>query len=274
SPSCANDATAINVSGPSLSKVFFYKQSLGKETWQTYAYAFWRNSIPLGGVTLQIQSAASSSRSNSACWPIIDELLLSGIKYPRVYGGNGFLNSGFEVGPGFLESSSQGILLEAESNIDPLDIVVSALQSWEVLGTVKYIDSKHYAVPQGLRAVELVSGNPSGISYNAVFYLKGQFTLDFIMGDAGDSCVGDLAVVLQVGAQKWSFATRSNGLGSSQKYTVKFNAAYSPLDAVPISFSSYNQTRTNDNQVLCGPVIDGMFVRFSKGLSNDRYFFG
>ncbi|GJW06935.1 RNA-directed DNA polymerase, eukaryota [Tanacetum coccineum] len=267
SPSCANDATAINVSGPSLSKVFFYKQSLGKETWQTYAYAFWRNSIPLGGVTLQIQSAVSSSRSNSACWPIIDELLLSGIKYPRVYGGmsfsnsvnefcyqtpdfgfilqqkcNGFLNSGFEVGPGFLESSSQGILLEAESNIDPLDIVVSALQSWEVLGTVKYIDSKHYAVPQGLRAVELVSGNPSGISYNAVFYLKGQFTLDFIMGDAGDSCVGDLAVVVQVGTQKWSFATRSNGLGSSQKYTVKFYAAYSPLDAVPISFSSYNQT--------------------------------
>ncbi|PWA34956.1 hypothetical protein CTI12_AA614080 [Artemisia annua] len=261
--SCANSATAIRISGPSLSKVFTYKGSLGKETWQTYAYALWRNEVPTSSITLQIESVAASSRSNSACWPIIDDLLLTGINYPRIYtGNNGFLNGGFEVGPSFLENSSQGILLEAEPNVDPLSPVQSALQTWAVLGTVKYIDYGHYVTPKGLRAVELISGNPSGVEYYATFTQRGQITLDFIIGDAGDSCVGDFTVIVQVGTQRWNFAMRSNGLGSSKEYSLTFYASYSPTDVVPISFASYNETRTSDN-VLCGPVINGLFAQHS-----------
>ncbi|GKD05545.1 lysine--tRNA ligase, cytoplasmic-like protein, partial [Tanacetum coccineum] len=74
---CANNATAINVSGPLGSKLFFYKESLGKETWQTYAYSLWY----FGSMTLQIESVAASSHGDIACWPIIDDLLLTGIDY-------------------------------------------------------------------------------------------------------------------------------------------------------------------------------------------------
>ena len=176
------------------------------------------------------------------------------------------MNGGFEVGPSFPQSSSQGILLEAESNIDPSSPVQSALQYWIVLGTVRYIDSRHYTVPEGLKAVELVSGNPSGIAYNTVFLQSGQVTLEFYMGDAGDSCVGVFTVVAQVGTRKWNFTTRSKGDGSSNKYSLSFNAPRSPTEVVPISFVSYDETRTSNN-VLCGPVIDGMFAKYSYGSS-------
>lgn len=217
-------ATAVNVSGPYFSKVFFYKESLGKETWQTYAYKI----FGVTSVTLQIQGVAASSDSNIACWPIIDDLLLTGVDSANTYKNDvvsHFSNRGFEVGPGFLETSSHGILLEDESKyITTSRSIQSALYPWIVLGTVKYIDSKHYAVPQGLRAVELVSasGNPSGILYHVNMYQELQVILEFIMGDAGDSCVGDFTVVAQVGPLKWNFMMRSNGVGSRKKYLVNF----------------------------------------------------
>ncbi|PWA98827.1 hypothetical protein CTI12_AA011570 [Artemisia annua] len=270
SPDCAKQAIAVSVSGPSVSKVFSYQASLGKETWQTYAYALWRNElIPTSVLTVQIESVTARSTGNSACWPIVDDLLLSGINYPKVSVGNFILNGGFEVGPSFPQSSSQGILLEAESNIDPSSPVQSALQYWIVVGTVRYIDSKHYTVAEGLKAVELVSGNPSGIAYNTVFLQSGQVTLEFYMGDAGDSCVGVFTVVAQVGTRKWNFTTRSKGDGSSNKYSLSFNAPTSPTEVVSISFASYDETR-NSNNVLCGPVIDGILGTYSNGSPSTR----
>ncbi|PWA34957.1 hypothetical protein CTI12_AA614090 [Artemisia annua] len=275
SPYCANNATAVNVSDPRFSKVFFYKESLGKETWQTHAYAFWGYSYV---ITLQIQSVTTISHGNIACWPIIDNLVVTGIHNAEIRENNGdfngFSNSGFEVGPGPLVQSSQGIFLEAESNLNNLSSVQLALYPWIVLGTVKYINSNHYAVPEGRRAVELISasGNPSGIAYNATA-INGirQYILEFIMGDAGDSCVGDFTVVVQVGSMKWNFMRKSNGAGSSKKYSVKFqNWTYSTTDVVPISFVSYTETRTSDHQELCGPVIDAMYLGIYSGLRSTR----
>ncbi|GJW06934.1 RNA-directed DNA polymerase, eukaryota [Tanacetum coccineum] len=183
--------------------------------------------------------------------------------------------SGFEIGPGFSAYTSQGILLETESNLNTPSSVQLALDPWIVLGTVKYIDSNHYVVPQGCRAVELISasGSPSGISYNAT-YISGRihYTLEFIMGDAGDSCVGDFTVVVLIGPLKWNFMMRSDGVGSSKKYSVKFqlNSSRSFYNVVPISFVSYNETRTSDHQELCGPVIDAMFLGIPRGLCSTR----
>ncbi|GJX92538.1 uncharacterized protein Tco_0345864 [Tanacetum coccineum] len=186
---------------------------------------------------------------------------------------NDFVNSGFEVGPAFIENSTQGILLEADPNNDPFNramppflSVQSPLQEWSILGTVKYIDSKHYAVPRGRGAVELVCGNPSGIIYNINFLKHGQVTIDFIMGDANNSCVGDFVVYLQVGNTIWNFTMRSIGVGSREKHSVTFKAEFSNTEWVPVSFSSFNETRTSNNQVLCGPVIDSTVIRFSSGL--------
>nr|KAJ0184850.1 hypothetical protein LSAT_V11C900480520 [Lactuca sativa] len=174
SPDCAN-STSVNVSGPTASEVFFFRESLGTEMWQTYAYSLWNQR---GLMSLQIQSTSTSNSNNITCWPIVDTI---------VQVDNGFVNSGFEVGPAFIENSSQGVLLEADSSY-PHSSVQSPLQYWTILGIVKYIDSKHYA--RG-RAVELVSGNPSGIVSSVGFLKHGQVTIDFIMGDANHSCVGD-----------------------------------------------------------------------------------
>ncbi|GJS28014.1 hypothetical protein Tco_0488634 [Tanacetum coccineum] len=56
-----------------------------KETWQANAYAVWRNElIPTTILTLQIESVTASIPGKSACWPIVDDLLLNGVKYPKV----------------------------------------------------------------------------------------------------------------------------------------------------------------------------------------------
>ncbi|GJX89984.1 hypothetical protein Tco_0343310 [Tanacetum coccineum] len=151
------------------------------------------------------------------------------------------------------------------SNINTSCSIHSALYSWIVLGTVIYIDSKHYAVPQGLRAVGLVSGNPSGNLYNVNMYQELQVTLEFIMGDAGDPCVGHFTVVAQVGPLQWNFMMRSNGVGSRKKYSVnfQFNKTYITNNVVPFSFVSYKETRTSHHPVLCGPVIDGTAIYYS-----------
>ncbi|KAL7584959.1 protein DUF642 L-GALACTONO-1,4-LACTONE-RESPONSIVE GENE 2 [Lactuca sativa] len=267
SPDCAN-STSVNVSGPSASEVFFFRESLGTEMWQTYAYSLWSQENKKGLMSLQIQSTSNSN--NITCWPIVDTILVTGIHGPRWYSDNGFVNSGFEVGPAFIENSSQGVLLEADSSY-PDSSVQSPLQYWTILGIVKYIDSKHYAVPRGGRAVELVSGNPSGIVSSVGFLKHGQVTIDFIMGDANDSCVGDFLVFLQVGdTMIWNFTMRSIGVGSREAHSVTFMAEFSNTESVLISFTSFNETRTSNN-VLCGPVIDSTVLRFSDGLHSKAH---
>ncbi|GKA63853.1 65-kDa microtubule-associated protein 8 [Tanacetum coccineum] len=154
---CANNFTAVNVSGPTGSQVFSYKESVGTEMWQTYAFSIGNSKIRNGIMGIQIQSVVTGSRGNITCLPIVDTFIITSIENPRLYGDRGLVNSGFEVGPTFLDNSSQG---------------------------------------RG--AIELLSGSPSGIVTNIYFLRHGKVTLEFIMGDANDSCVGDLTVFVQM----------------------------------------------------------------------------
>ncbi|PWA34955.1 hypothetical protein CTI12_AA614070 [Artemisia annua] len=268
SAECANNYTAVNVSAPGVSKVFFYDESLGTEMWQTYAFSVGGNEIKRGFFGVEIQSVVTTtSRSNVTCWPIIDALLVKAIRTQTWYSGNPILNSGFEVGPAFMGNSSQGVLLEGGSNRQPS----VPLQGWTILGTLKYIDSKHFAVPEGRGAIELISGSSSGIATNAYLYGQGQFTLDFIIGDANDSCVGDLTIFVQIKYMTWNFTMRSIGVGSSEKCSVTFKAEFSNDEPVPISFYGFNETRTSGNQVLCGPVIDGINLQYSSGIRSKKH---
>ncbi|KAJ9563976.1 hypothetical protein OSB04_009136, partial [Centaurea solstitialis] len=263
---CANNSTVVYVSGPDRSNVFSFKDSIGNEPWQTYG----REENQRGLMSFEIQSVPNNSPSNITCWPIVDTFLVTEIENPRTYSDNGFVNSGFEIGPTFLQNSSQGIILEAYYNTNPSNSVESALQDWTILGTVKYIDSKHFAVPRGRAAVELVSGNPSGILKNIFFLRHGQVTIDFIMGDANDSCVGDFTVFLQVGNTIWNFTMRSIGIGSRERHSVTFKAEFNSWESIPVSFVSFNETRTSDHRVLCGPVIDSTKIWFSDGKQLDN----
>ncbi|KAL0335975.1 UNVERIFIED_CONTAM: hypothetical protein Sradi_4809400 [Sesamum radiatum] len=167
-------------------------------------------------------------------------------------------NGDFEVGPAFLSNSSEGILLNDEP-----DRLISPLQQWSVLGTIRYIDSKHYKVPQGKAAVELLSGAPSGIQVDLKLPTTlTSYTLNFTMGDTNDSCVGDFILYVQTGVDVHNFTMRSNGTGSASRHSVRFKAE--PSRETSIRFYSFNETKASDG-VLCGPVLDNVVLVGSHG---------
>lgn len=89
---------------------------------------------------------------------------------------NLLLNGGFEFGPEFLSNSTEGILLDSA-----LSPVQSPLRQWAVIGTIKYIDSKHFFVPHGNAAVDIVSGVSSGIRTDVTLTAGSSYNLEFAL---------------------------------------------------------------------------------------------
>ncbi|KAK3040847.1 hypothetical protein RJ639_029191 [Escallonia herrerae] len=163
----------------------------GREMQESHAYSLENFADERNLINLEIRSVPTNADSNVRCWPVVDTFLISGIEVPKFHGDNMVANSGFEVGPSFIRNSPEGILLDEES-----DYMQSALQQWSVLGTVKYIDSKHFSVPKEKAAIELVSAGaaPSGILTRLTLTKGSKYVMEFTMGDANDSCVGDFIV--------------------------------------------------------------------------------
>ncbi|CAK9144301.1 unnamed protein product [Ilex paraguariensis] len=181
------------------------------------------------------------------CWPVVDHL-------PS-------LELGCQLAmmdQHFQRTPQRGFLLDDE----PDGQQQSALQQWSIIGTVKYIDSKHYSVPEGKAVIELVSGAPSVVLTSAALTVGSTYTLEFMMGDANDSCVGDFTVYAQVGMTIWNFTMRSNGSGTAQNHSLRFKAE---IILNCISFASFNGTQTSDN-LFCGPVIDNVILHHSYGV--------
>lgn len=70
-------------------------------------------------------------------------------------------NGDFEEGPYLVANTSWGVLIPPIIEDDH-----SPLPAWmvESLKAVKFIDSNHYSVPHGKRAVELVAGRESALA--------------------------------------------------------------------------------------------------------------
>lgn len=166
-------------------------------------------------------------------------------------------NGGFEAGPAFPSNSTEGLLLDEYPS--PF---YSPLLHWSVLGTVKYIDSKHFFVPQGNAAVEIVSGASGGIKTATTLEEGSAYILQFTLGDANDACVGDFLVETQAGSTAHNFSLASNGTGSAKNFSVTFKVEPGPT---VIRFQSYTTSQTKDG-VFCGPVIDDVVLRSSYGL--------
>lgn len=170
---------------------------------------------------------------------------------------NLLLNGGFEFGPEFLSNSTQGILLDSA-----LSPVQSPLRQWAVVGTIKYISSKHFFVPHGNAAVEIVSGISAGIHTEVTLAEGSAYNLEFTLGDANNACEGDFIVEVQAGSVAQNFTIRSNGTGSAEKSLIKFKAG---SRATPIIFSSFTRSQTKDG-IFCGPVVDNVVLLSSNGL--------
>ncbi|XP_057983543.1 protein DUF642 L-GALACTONO-1,4-LACTONE-RESPONSIVE GENE 2 [Malania oleifera] len=251
---CLANATGVIVSAPDSISNFSLKQGYGKEAWESYGHYLGSWGDETEAIDLVFQSKTSESDSNSTCWPTIDTLLLKTVQTIHQDSANLLVNGGFETGPDFLGNSSKGILLETEP-IPPQ----SALQQWSVMGTVKYIDSKHYFVPEGKAAVEIVSGVSSGVQTAAVLMEGLNYNLAFTLGDANDSCLGDFLVGAQAGSAIQNFTVKSSGTGSAKKFSMDFKAESS---STLISFISYTSSQTKDG-VFCGPVVDDVVLTAS-----------
>ncbi|XP_018860155.1 uncharacterized protein LOC109021882 [Juglans regia] len=251
----ANTDIALAVSAPDSSRVFSLKQLHGKETWESYGHYLgsWGDGE---NVNLVFQSQTSESYPNSTCWPVIDTILLKSVGTLPESKDNQLPNGGFETGPDFLSNSSEGVLLDENPSL-----VHSPLRGWSVLGTVKYIDSKHFFVPQGNAAVEIVSGVSAGIKTAATLKEGSTYNLEFTLGDANDTCVGDFIVEAQTGSTAQNFSLASSGIGSAKNISVTFKAGPSPT---VIGFLSYTTTQTKDGE-FCGPVVDHVVLGASYG---------
>ncbi|KZV20259.1 hypothetical protein F511_25528 [Dorcoceras hygrometricum] len=252
---CKSNASLV-VSAPDSSRQFSFSGKYGKELWEVYGLQIgsWGDG---DSINLVLQSQAIDGDTNSTCWPVVDNLFLSTIGTLNQDKANLLPNGGFEFGPSFLESSNEGVLVDSQPSL-----IESALQQWTVMGTVKYIDSKSYFVPEGKSAVELVSGISAGVQTAIQLFKESSYDLEFMLGDANDSCTGDFTVGVLAGSTGQNFTIQSDGTGSAKKFSFVFKVS-EPSPTI-ISFQSYT-TKQRDDGVFCGPVIDAVVLHSSHG---------
>ncbi|KAM7271343.1 hypothetical protein ACFE04_030557 [Oxalis oulophora] len=197
------------------------------------------------------------------CGPILDDIGIKKLFVPDKSKDNAVLNGDFEEGPWLFRNVSLGVLLPTN-----LDEQVSPLPGWNVESNraIRYIDSYHYAVPGGKRAIELLSGKEGIIAQMVDTKPNKDYELTFSLGHADDKCKEPLAIMAFAGdqAQNFHYVADSN----STFKTVALNFT-SKAERTRIAFYSvYYNTRTDDMTSLCGPVLDDVRVWFSGSRRN------
>ena len=124
----------------------------------------------------------------------------------------------------------------------------------ESLKAVKYIDSDHFAVPEGKRGVELVAGKESALS-QVVFTIPNRvYVLSFSVGDANNSCEGSMVVEAFAGLDTIKVPYESKGKGGFKRAKLRFKAISKRTRVMFLS--TYYTTKNDNSGSLCGPVLD------------------
>ncbi|KAL0921518.1 hypothetical protein M5K25_008597 [Dendrobium thyrsiflorum] len=229
------------------------------EGWDTYAWAFLAGSSAGhdgdDGETAKLAFRNPGMEEDPTCGPIIDNIAIKKLFVPDRAEDNAVINGDFEEGPWMFKNATLGVLLPTN-----LDEETSSLPGWIVESNraVRYVDSDHYTVPQGKRAIELLSGKEGIISQMVETKPNKQYTLVFTMGSAGDSCQSPLAVMAFAGDQAENFHFAPLGNATSMAANVSFTAK---AERTRVAFYSvYYNTRGDDHSSLCGPVVDDIKV--------------
>ncbi|XP_010549485.1 PREDICTED: uncharacterized protein LOC104820646 [Tarenaya hassleriana] len=221
--------------------------------WDPYALAF-----EAEDEKVRLAFKNPGMEDDPTCGPIIDDVAIKKLFTPDKPKDNVVVNGGFEEGPWMFRNTSLGVLLPTN-----LDEETSSLPGWTVESNraVRFIDSDHFSVPQGKRAVELLSGKEGIISQMVQTKPDRPYTLTFSLGQAGDKCKEPLAVMAFAGDQTRNFHYMAESNSSFQTADLNFTAK---ADRTRIAFFSiYYNTRTDDMSSLCGPVVDDVRVWFS-----------
>ncbi|KAI3919716.1 hypothetical protein MKX01_000157 [Papaver californicum] len=230
-PNCTSP-TSVTISVPNRSIVISFEKKYGNHSnWQTHA-------CYLGTLSSGLDTKRAKNHQSN-----YKKLVLSG---------------GFEVGPAFPNNSFGGILIYAESNPSQ-----SPLNQWAILGTVKYITTnKDYRVPEGVAAIELVSGKSSGIETTVTVQKGSKCDLKLHLYRNNNACIGTFEVGVQAGSAVRNVTIERNlgMLWSGYTLTIKADSS-----VTPISIRSSSRTKTKDH-VFFGPVIDNVVLVASYGL--------
>uniref|UniRef100_J3LZ69 DUF642 domain-containing protein n=1 Tax=Oryza brachyantha TaxID=4533 RepID=J3LZ69_ORYBR len=214
--------------------------------WDSYAWAF---KAKRGLVSLIIHNHGEDD--DPACGPLIDSVAIKTLYPPQATQTDNMLKNGdFEEGPYVFPNARWGVLLPPNTEDEH-----SPLPGWMVLSytkAVKYVDSAHFAVPHGARAVELVSGLETALMQEVPTVPGRSYRLEFSVGDAGDSCVGSLQVRAYAGEGCTTVPYNSQGTGGHTRASLEF-AAVADVTRVVFVSSSYI---TKWDGTLCGPVVD------------------
>ncbi|CAN1132611.1 Protein DUF642 L-GALACTONO-1,4-LACTONE-RESPONSIVE GENE 2 [Linum perenne] len=194
-------------------------------------------------------------QEDPACGPLIDAVAIKELFPPFPTKGNLVKNHGFEEGPHRLLNTSSGVLLPPKQ-----EDATSPLPGWiiESLKAVKFIDAKHFNVPFGLAAVELVAGRESAIAQIIRTVAKKQYSLTFSVGDARNGCHGSMMVEAFAAKDTMKVPFVSEGKGKFKTVSFKFTALTARTRIT--FYSSYYHTRADDFGSLCGPVVDEVKV--------------
>ncbi|XP_076941039.1 protein TEEBE-like [Bidens hawaiensis] len=249
SRTCAQEEV-LRVSVPPQSGDLPLQTLYSSDGGDVYAYGFRANST-----SVRLTFHNPGVQEDPQCGPLIDAVAIKELLPPRPTRYNLVKNGGFEEGPHRLFNSSNGVLLPPRQ-----EDITSPLPGWiiESLKAVKFIDNKHFNVPSGVAAIELVAGRESAVAQILRTVVNKLYTLSFSIGDAKNGCHGDMMVEAFAAKETLKAPFKSEGKGKWKTVSMKFKAV---ANRSRITFySSYYHTRVDDFGSLCGPVIDEVRV--------------
>ncbi|KAK3011521.1 hypothetical protein RJ639_012579 [Escallonia herrerae] len=214
--------------------------------WDSYAWAF-QADFP----TAEIVIHNPGVEEDPACGPLVDSIAIKALYPPKATNQNLLKNGDFEEGPYMFPNANWGVLIPPNIEDDH-----SPLPAWmaESLKAVKYIDSAHFSVPQGKRAIELVAGKESAIAQVARTTPGKTYQLSFAVGDASNSCEGSMIVEAFAGKDTIKVPYESKGKGGYKRAVLRFVAASTRTRIMFLS--TFYTMRSDDFSSLCGPVVD------------------
>ncbi|KAG9134253.1 hypothetical protein Leryth_020288 [Lithospermum erythrorhizon] len=246
---CAQDEV-LTLSVPGFSSDLPIQTLYSADGGDTYAWAFIAKSD-----VVKVTFHNPGTQEDPTCGPILDAIAIKEILHPKYPKGNLVKNGDFEMGPHTFKNFSTGVLVLPKGK-DPH----SPIPGWivEHAKPVKFIDSKHFCVPSGNYAVELIGGRETAIS-QIIRTIPNQFyNLTFTVGDARNSCHGTMSVEAFAGGDVLKVSYTSGGKGWSKTSSLRFKAL---LSRTRVTFySPYYHTRLYDYGHFCGPVIDDVKV--------------
>ncbi|KAJ4821354.1 hypothetical protein LUZ62_033920 [Rhynchospora pubera] len=244
---CAR-AEKLNVSVSPEWSIMPMQTIYGSNGWDSYAWGFQAKRTE---VDLVIHNPGVDD--DPACGPLIDSVAIETLNPPRLTKYNMIKNGDFEEGPYLFANASWGMLIPPIMNDDH-----SPLPAWmaESLKAVKFIDSKHFSVPKGKRAVELVAGRESALAQIVRTTPGKTYSLTFYVGDAADGCIGSMMVEVYADQGMVDVPYESNGTGGFKKAVLQFVATGNRTRVVFLS--SYYHMKFDGS--LCGPVVDDVLL--------------